>query len=270
LKLPMSSIYMDPSIGTEFGLEVQMNDADGGMTARESLAKWWDSAGDLSWKNPSTFGTAVIVSYGMCKCGGNFSLSTHSATQVTGTSAVLNGSVDIQSDNPILLFQYGTTENYGQEIIIDQRQNLEWVTALVDRLKPNTLYHFRIGAADSIMTQFGGDQTFTTLEKGSADHDPIPNQFALNQNYPNPFNSGTVIDYSIPKPAFVSLSVYDVEGRCVTTLVQEDQAAGIHSVPWGGTDASGKPLGTGVYLCRLDIKGQEASYSAVKKMFLVR
>jgi hypothetical protein len=118
------------------------------------------------------------------------------------------------------------------------------------------------------MTVFGSDQTFTTLNHGSIG--PLPKDFALNNNFPNPFNSGTMISYDLPKEAQVSLTIYNLEGQPVRLLIQEIQPAGRHAINWNGTDQSGRPVGSGVYAYRLDVKGKDASYSAVKKMFLVK
>jgi photosystem II stability/assembly factor-like uncharacterized protein len=75
---------------------------------------------------------------------------------------------------------------------------------------------------------------------------PIPMECTLSQNYPNPFNHSTLIRYSIPAMEHVDLTVYDVLGQKVLTLVHERQAAGDHQVEFNGQE-----LSTGVYCCRL-------------------
>ncbi len=89
----------------------------------------------------------------------------------------------------------------------------------------------------------------------------VPKSFSLAQNYPNPFNPTTTIDYQIRKPSHVSLTVYDVLGRVVQTLVNTNQQAGSYSVSF---NASG--LASGVYLYRL-IAGD---HIFLKKMMLVK
>ena len=73
-----------------------------------------------------------------------------------------------------------------------------------------------------------------------------PNDFALNQNYPNPFNPTTIISYSLPIDGFVMLKVYDILGREVTTLVNENKKAGNYDVSFNGSR-----LGSGIYFCRM-------------------
>jgi len=75
--------------------------------------------------------------------------------------------------------------------------------------------------------------------------DPLTN-YSLNQNYPNPFNTSTNIEYSIPKASLVRLKVFDVLGNEITTLVNQEQAAGIHHVNLSGSD-----LVNGIYFARI-------------------
>jgi len=88
----------------------------------------------------------------------------------------------------------------------------------------------------------------------------------LDQNYPNPFNPETQIAYRVAAAAEVELAVYNVAGRLVTTLVSERQTPGVYRADWNGLNASGHPVASGVYFCRLRV-GKE-SFS--KKMVLMK
>ena len=84
------------------------------------------------------------------------------------------------------------------------------------------------------------------------DHtDAKPADLALDQNYPNPFNSGTVIRFSLPQSQGVELSVYNLAGQEVLTLVEGTRPAGTHVVSWDGRDDQGRTLASGLYLYRL-------------------
>ena len=95
-----------------------------------------------------------------------------------------------------------------------------------------------------------------------------PREFELFQNYPNPFNPATVIRYSLPVTGFVTLKVYNVLGREVATLVNEQKAPGIYTVTWNASN-----LASGVYYYRLTAfpsVGSGQGYVETKKMILVR
>jgi len=79
----------------------------------------------------------------------------------------------------------------------------------------------------------------------------LPIEFMLNQNYPNPFNPVTTISYDIHKKGFVNLSVYDIQGREVTSLVNEYQSNGHHTITWDGSSFS-----SGLYLYRLTMDNE--------------
>jgi hypothetical protein len=79
----------------------------------------------------------------------------------------------------------------------------------------------------------------------------LPCEFAVRQNYPNPFNPATTINYSLPERAEVEVTVFNVLGQRVTTLVRESQSAGEHSVVWNSTDNSGRSVSSGVYFYRV-------------------
>ncbi|HEX2866564.1 MAG TPA: FlgD immunoglobulin-like domain containing protein [Ignavibacteriales bacterium] len=87
------------------------------------------------------------------------------------------------------------------------------------------------------------------VEKEEQHH--IPAVFALQQNYPNPFNPSTVIGYYLPSDAEVSLTIYDMLGRQVKSLINRHQTAGKHAVQWNGSDESGHRVAGGIYYYRL-------------------
>lgn len=89
----------------------------------------------------------------------------------------------------------------------------------------------------------------------------LPKNFILMQNYPNPFNPTTTIDYSIPKESFVTIKVYDMLGREVATLINEEKNAGEYSVKFNGSI-----LASGVYLYRM----KAGNFIQTKKMILMK
>jgi hypothetical protein len=91
----------------------------------------------------------------------------------------------------------------------------------------------------------------------------VPENFALLQNYPNPFNPSTVISYDVPKQVVVTVTVYDLLGRAVATLVNEEQRAGRHSVSFS---AAGSRISSGMYFYQL----RAGTYSAQRTMLILK
>ena len=100
---------------------------------------------------------------------------------------------------------------------------------------------------------------WTAIEE--LDHDAIPSDFMLEQNYPNPFNPTTAINYSLAQNAEVELSIYDINGRKIATLIEGMQAAGAYSLKFNASTMPG-----GVYIYRL----QAGQWSDTKKMLLIK
>ncbi|HVP57185.1 MAG TPA: T9SS type A sorting domain-containing protein, partial [bacterium] len=95
----------------------------------------------------------------------------------------------------------------------------------------------------------------TTVAMGMAspvgqDMSGLPVAFGVSQIYPNPLKVGTTITYALPTNGRITIEVYDVRGSRVTTLVDQSEAAGYHSIYWDGTNAQGRTTPSGVYFCR--------------------
>ena len=75
----------------------------------------------------------------------------------------------------------------------------------------------------------------------------LPETWSLSQNYPNPFNPETTIRFSLPKSEHVTLSIYNLQGRLIEVLMDDQRPAGNYEVVWNGASMS-----SGIYLCRLN------------------
>jgi hypothetical protein len=113
-------------------------------------------------------------------------------------------------------------------------------------------------------TQNGGDKPVSRYVNFANKHavPNIPKEFALHQNYPNPFNPVTKIKYDIPKNTNVTIKVYDIIGREVTTLINNEfKNAGWYQIDWNASNYA-----SGIYFYRI----QAADYTSVKKMVLIK
>jgi len=124
-----------------------------------------------------------------------------------------------------------------------------------DDLVDGQTYWWRVKAFDTQDNGTFSNQTWSFTSVASAisgEAVQLPTEFALYQNYPNPFNPTTVIRYDVKQTGLVSLKVFDILGREVTTLVHGTIQAGAHTISW---DASGLP--SGIYLCQMEAPGFE-------------
>ena len=100
----------------------------------------------------------------------------------------------------------------------------------------------------------------------SIDLDLHPEEIQIEQNYPNPFNPTTTLEYHLFRDSFVDISVYDMLGNKIKSLVHKNQISGSKSVQWNATNSQGEPVSAGVYLYKI----QANSFSQTKKMILIK
>ena len=93
-----------------------------------------------------------------------------------------------------------------------------------------------------------------------------PENIKLNQNYPNPFNPETTIQFTLPEQGRVTLKIFDVMGREVTTLLDEERSAGPYTALWDGKDTFGRSVASGLYFYQIRFKDKVLT----KKFTLMR
>jgi len=97
----------------------------------------------------------------------------------------------------------------------------------------------------------------------------VPNT-ALQQNYPNPFNPSTTIRYQLPQQSEIELTIYDILGKKVRTLVQGTQSVGIQQIVWDARNEDGEIVSAGLYFYRLHVRNEKTSFTEVKKLLLIK
>ena len=121
---------------------------------------------------------------------------------------------------------------------------------------------FRADAANSVWSYiYLDDINISSSLTGIDDITSLPHEFKLGQNYPNPFNPRTTINYEIPSLVYVTLKVYDVLGREITSLVNDEKQPGRYKVEFDGSR-----LASGVYFYRLSTP----EFTSVKKLLLMK
>ncbi|MBJ12042.1 MAG: hypothetical protein CMG62_03045, partial [Candidatus Marinimicrobia bacterium] len=178
---------------------------------------------------------------------------------------VIANYVDIQRENDIVL-----TKTYEEELILQQVNG--FASADGENTEKEIIFDVSGVPANQnvqlvIDYQMMGDNN-EVLFQGSqqVNFTPMPLEFALSQNYPNPFNPVTHIKYDLPERSDVVLLIYDLMGREVATLINEQQEPGYRSIMWDGLNRSGQKVSAGMYFYTI----QAGSFRQTKKMILLK
>ncbi|MCB0727556.1 MAG: T9SS type A sorting domain-containing protein, partial [Ignavibacteriae bacterium] len=118
-----------------------------------------------------------------------------------------------------------------------------------------------VGKFNYRLKQIDFNGNFEYFELSNEVNIGIPSNFSLSQNYPNPFNPTTNLEFGIPELGFVSLKVFDISGKEVMTLVNEQKDPGYYSVSFNGAN-----LSSGIYFYTI----QAGSFVSTKKMTLIK
>jgi hypothetical protein len=149
-------------------------------------------------------------------------------------------------------------------IILTRQAQVAYMPSSNDNVAITDNYIFLLGDSARYSKWYAGSTFYPLIWTDVTDTKYIINQpsaFTLFQNYPNPFNPTTKIRYQIPELSKVKLTVYDVLGREVTTLVNEEKPAGVYEVEFDGAN-----LPSGVYFYRIEAE----KYSETKKFILLK
>jgi flagellar hook assembly protein FlgD len=94
----------------------------------------------------------------------------------------------------------------------------------------------------------------------------IVTEYNIHHAYPNPFNPVTTLNYDLPEDELVNITIYDMMGRVVKTLKNDQQTAGYKSIQWNATNNTGQPVSTGLYLYTIEA----GKFRQTKKMVLMK
>jgi len=161
-------------------------------------------------------------------------------------------------DNKILWYENDGSQNFSQHIISDSALGANFVYA-VDMDNDQDFDVLAASLNDSTIRWY---ENLTPTDIMLDTSDPVYKDFQLYDNYPNPFNNATIINYQLPRTSEVELSIYNIVGQKVKTLVSEKQPAGNYKVEW---DATG--FASGVYMYQLTTN---RGFTQTKKMVLLR
>jgi len=185
---------------------------------------------------------------------------------------MINWGVDVYLDNEpaTLHHKYMVIDGFGtagNPVVITGSHN--WSTAAETRNNENTIIIYDSLIANLYVQEFAeryrqasGDSLPIPVMVSVTDEDnSLPTEFTLSQNYPNPFNPVTTVNYSLSITGFVNLSIYNIRGELVSTVVNEFQKPGEYRADWNADN-----IASGIYFYRLQIGNASIS----KKMLLLK
>jgi rhamnogalacturonan endolyase len=179
-----------------------------------------------------------------------------------------------------LIFRYalGNTDRTGRLIVngntksLTMRNTNDWTNFVYDSVGVtlNAGYNNTI-RFESTGNDFGNLDEITivprsiTAVESEDNKNNLPTEFQLYQNYPNPFNPQTTIYFALPKAASVSINIYDINGRLISKLVNDEYQAGVHKIIFDG-----KNLVSGVYFVRSIMESSGQQTTLTKKIILMK
>ena len=174
----------------------------------------------------------------------------------SSSSSVDSVTVHLETTRPWLTF---SSTVQGIPVIGANREASVTFTFAINRLAP-------VNKKDTLEFNVG-DKTGSSWTKSIIVQYAGPTTFALDQNFPNPFNPVTTIQYQLPTNSRVTLKVYDLLGREVTTLLNEDRPAGYHDVKWDAANVA-----SGAYFYRIEARplNNSQSFQQVKKLMVMK
>ncbi len=119
---------------------------------------------------------------------------------------------------------------------------------------------------DNQIKRYLGASGTSQLSIGDNSKKELPSSFEVYPNFPNPFNPTTQIQYDLPEDQHVSITIYDVMGRNIRTLMSSNQTAGDHSVRWDARNDMGESISAGMYIYTI----QAGEFRSTKKMVLLK
>ncbi len=209
-----------------------------------------------------------------------------------GTGVPVSGAISSSSDQDWFFFDVSTAGNININLAIGSSADLDWFlynASLVEVARGYTVANPEVGnynaaagryylmvdgylsaTSSYTLTLNGGLANIAVLQETMkplvGEFSSVPLVAALEQNRPNPFRSLTAINFALPQAGRVSLQVFDLSGRVVTTLADREFVAGRHDLSWDGRNEHGEQAAPGVYFYRLTAPG----FRQTKKMLLMQ
>ena len=270
--------------GGDFGLFTDLTPTDNGLTpGLDAEIYVWE--GTLTGGNIEPYEGENGISWSTTGLGwfGAGIMSMQPVNLFNFSEGHLNFSIKIPAN---ISFQIGIIDSWGNQSYVDFPSNQttyglvrdgNWGQASipVEEIRGEFIdlrmlsYEFVILEVNGASCQFGLDDIYWSgggEVLAISDFNTSVDRFELKDNYPNPFNPLTLINYKLPTDGLVNITIYDMMGRKVKTLVNGSQTSGYKSVQWNATNDRNEPVSAGLYLYMI----QAGDFRQTKKMVLLK
>ena len=181
------------------------------------------------------------------------------------------------SSDYVILTWNPTTEDGFQYYLLERSTDEEFTENVASNyvtdsyyedndLEFDTEYFYRVSYNVGDWSEYSEVLSVTLEAVNVDDGEQLPTVYALHQNYPNPFNPVTNLSYDLPEDAMVNITIFDMMGKVVRTLVNGQQSAGYKRLQWSATNNSGHPISAGLYIYTI----QAGDFSQTRKMILLK
>jgi hypothetical protein len=188
---------------------------------------------------------------------------------ITGLQYTIeNASVNLEWDS-IENFQYYKLERSTDSLFITgvETNYLQYNNYTDNDLEFNTEYFYRVSAyVNGFWTDYSNVVSVMLENVNIAGANDIPTVYKVHQNHPNPFNPVTTLRYELPQDAMVNITIYDMMGRQVKSLVNGSQTAGYRTIQWNAANDRNEPVSAGLYLYTIEA----GKFRQTKKMVLLK
>ena len=182
----------------------------------------------------------------------------------------------IQSASVMLWWDPSTDENF-QYFLLERSTDDQFVENVVSNyltssfytdedLEFNTLYFYRVSYFSTGWSDYSETIAVVLENLDNSNGNNMPLSYKIHQNHPNPFNPVTTIRYDLPEDGLVNITIYDMMGRQINTLVNGQQTAGYNIVQWNATNTFGEAVSAGLYLYTI----HAGEFTQTRKMVLLK
>ncbi len=206
-----------------------------------------------------------LTSFAAKSLGKSILLSWTTQSEFENLGFILERKIENESEDWVTIATYESHEGLQSQGNSSSEKNYTFED---ESIVSGKSYSYRIGDVSYTNEVNFYSEIITASSQQNVEEElsAIPKEYFLDSAFPNPFNPSTTISYGIPKDSRVSIVIYNILGKKVRTLVNENQIAGFYKINWNGLDERNSFVSTGVYFAKI----QAGNFSKTNKMTFLK